>query len=52
MIYLQEITIFRKADKQRKPAAGYQTHRSMMQHNPQPQKETEQANSDSKEEKE
>lgn len=47
--------MFRKADKQRKPAAGYQTHRSMMQHNPSspPQSEPEQqANTESKEEKE
>ena len=31
---LQEITIFRKADKQRKPTVGggHQTHRSMMMH--------------------
>lgn len=52
----QEITIFRKADKVRKPATHQTTHRSMMQHiSQQPTESTEnqsQPNSDSTNEKE
>lgn len=48
----QEITMFRKADKQRKPVAGHQTHRSMMQHTSQPKEPESAPSSGGKEEKE